>query len=89
MTTLSKKHGLSVKRVRSKDPYSCPSCKFLTTSKLKLRKHKASEHKRILPQCAQCGYSAQNLKELRIHVRDNAACRKNPVIEQKGINHKI
>ena len=84
MTTSSKKLGLTVKRVRSKDPYSCPSCKFQTTSKFKLRKHNASEHKRILPQCAQCGYSAQNLKELRIHVRDNAACRTNPVNKDKG-----
>ena len=87
--SLSKKLGLTIKRVRSKDPYSCSSCKFQTTSKFKLRKHKASEHERILPQCAQCGYSAQNIKELRKHVRDNAACKENPVNEEKGKNHII
>ena len=54
-----------------------------------MSKHKASEHKRILPQCAQCGYSAQNLKELRKHVRDNPACKINPVKEQKGKNNII
>ena len=84
MTTLGKKLCRTVKRVRSKDPYSCPSCQFQTTSKFKLRKHKTCEHKRIRPQCAQCGYSAQNIKELRKHVRDNAPCKANPVNEQKG-----
>ncbi|XP_023348933.1 zinc finger protein 142, partial [Eurytemora carolleeae] len=81
--TSSKKLGLSEKKIRSKDPYPCSLCNFEATSKIGLRKHKASEHKRILPQCAQCGYSAQNLKELRIHVKNNVACRTNPVNNQK------
>ena len=87
--TSSKKLGLSEKKIRSKDPYPCPLCNFEATSKIGLRKHKASEHKRILPQCAQCGYSAQNLKELRIHVKNNVACRTNPVNNQKGKKYSI